>query len=384
LQSRSNLHIVQNVTRTGWIWDDRYLLHDGGPSASYLPAEGPVEADRHIDNPEIKRRTVTLLEYAGLLRQMIAIAPRLAEEEEILRFHEPAYLQRVIELSEGEGGETGEGARIESGGYELARLAVGGAIVGVDAVLDGEVDNAYAILRPSGHHAERHQGRGFCIFANSALAALHAVRARGLARVAILDWDVHHGNGTQQALYSDPSVLTISLHEDGNFPADQGFAKERGEGAGEGFNINVPIPPGSGSGAYDLAFESIVLPALRAYRPQLLIVAAGYDPSGIDPLGHMLLTSESFRWMTERAMEIAAECCDGKLLAIHEGGYSEAYVPFCGLAVVEALTGVRTGVDDPFLEYLGAFPTAALADHQAAALERARGFVDLDRLGAAA
>src|SRR6201999_384696 len=192
------------------------------------------------------------------------------------------------------------------------------------------------------------------------LAALHAVQVRGLERVAILDWDVHHGNGTQQAFYSGPSVLTIPLHEEGNFPADQGFAEERGRGAGEGFNLNVPIPPGSGPGAYELAFESIALPALRAYRPRLLIVATGYDPSAIDPLGHMLLTSESFRWMTERAMEVAAECCDGKLLAIHEGGYSEAYVPFCALAVVETLTGIRTAVDDPFLEYLGAFPTDAL------------------------
>ncbi|HEX3362107.1 MAG TPA: class II histone deacetylase [Solirubrobacterales bacterium] len=368
---------------TGWIWDDRYLLHDGGPSASYLPAEGPVEADRHVENPEIKRRTVTLLEYAGLLQRLIPIAPRLAEEEEILRFHDPAYLRRVVELSEGEGGETGEGARMEAGGYELARLAVGGGIVGVDAIVDGEVDNAYAILRPGGHHAERHQGRGFCIFANSALAALHAVQVRGLERVAILDWDVHHGNGTQQAFYSDPSVLTISVHEEGNFPSDQGFAEETGEDAGEGLNVNVPIPPGSGSGAYELAFESIVLPALRAYRPQLLILAAGYDASGIDPLGHMLLTSETFRWMTERVMEVADECCDGKLLTIHEGGYSEAYVPFCALAVVEALTGIRTGVDDPFLDYLGAFPTDALAAHQAAALERVRDFVDFDRLSAA-
>lgn len=372
------------MTKTGWIWDDRYLLHDGGPSASYLPAEGPLEADRHIENPETKRRTKALLEYAGLLEQLIPIAPRMAEEAEVLRFHEPAYVELVKELSAGEGGETGEGARMEAGGYELALLAVGGVLAGLDAILDGTVDNAYIIPRPGGHHAERHQGRGFCILANGALGALHALEARGLERVAILDWDVHHGNGTQQALYSNPSALTISLHEEGNFPADQGFADERGEGAGEGFNVNVPIPPGSGSGAYELAFESIVMPALRAYRPQLLIVSSGYDPSGIDPLGHMLLTSETFSWMTERAKEIAAECCDGRLLMIHEGGYSEAYVPFCGLAAVEALSGRRTEVEDPFLGYLGAFPTAALADHQAAALERARGLVDFELLGRAA
>ncbi|MBS1894619.1 MAG: class II histone deacetylase [Actinobacteria bacterium] len=371
------------MVSTGWIWDDRYLLHDGGPSASYLPAEGPLEVDRHVENPEIKRRTVSLLEYAGLLSRLVPVTPRLATEAEILRFHDTAYLRRVIELSETEGGDTGEGARMEAGGYELARLAVGGGIVAVDSILDGLVENAYAILRPGGHHAERHQGRGFCVFANSALAAMHAVRVRGLDRVAILDWDVHHGNGTQQALYGDRAVLTISVHEEGNFPADQGFAEERGEGEGEGFNINVPIPPGSGSGAYELAFESIVLPALRAYHPELLIVAAGYDPSAIDPLGHMLLSSGSFRWMAERAMEVATECCDGRLLVIHEGGYSEAYVPFCALAVVETLTSIRTEVEDPFLHYLGAFPTDALADHQAKALARCRQFVDFDRLAAA-
>jgi acetoin utilization deacetylase AcuC-like enzyme len=167
--------------------------------------------------------------------------------------------------------------------------------------------------------------------------------------VAVIDWDVHHGNGTESAFYDDPSVLTISLHQDDWWPRGRGGLSDTGEGPGTGTNLNVPLPAGSGAGAYRAAFEDVVAPALAAFRPQLILVACGFDASVLDPLGRMMLTSEAFRELTSMVKAAAAELCDGRLVLIHEGGYSAAYVPFCGLAVLEELAGVRSGVEDPYL-----------------------------------
>jgi len=222
----------------------------------------------------------------------------------------------------------------------------GGVIEAVDAVLGGRVENAYALVRPPGHHAERDRGRGFCIFGNIALAAKHALAARAVPRIAVVDWDVHHGNGTQDAFYDDPRVLTISIHQDRNYPFDSGFLAERGEGAGKGANINVPLPPGSGHGAYLATIEQVVVPALRAQEPSLVFVGCGFDASVADPLGRQMCTSETYREMTRVVKGLAAELSDGRLVMVHEGGYSTAYVPPCGLAVVEELSGHRTEYQD--------------------------------------
>ncbi len=216
-------------------------------------------------------------------------------------------------------------------------------------MLDGTVDNVYALTRPPGHHAEPDLGRGFCIFANAAIGAEHAREARGLDRVAVVDWDVHHGNGTQKIFWEDPSVLTISSHQDNNYPPDSGHVHEVGAGAGEGYNLNIPLPPGSGVGAYVAAYERVVAPALRAFKPELIIVASGLDASAMDPLARMMMHSDGYRQLTRLLMDVAEDVCDGRLVVEHEGGYSSAYVPFCGLAVVEELAGVRSAIDDPFL-----------------------------------
>ena len=239
-----------------------------------------------------------------------------------------------------------------SGSYEIALLAAGGAIVAVDAVLDEEVENVYALVRPPGHHALPDTGIGFCLFGNVAIAVLHARHLRGLDRVAVVDWDVHHGNGTEAAFYDDPSVLTISIHQDSCFPPGSGPVERTGEGRGDGFNVNVPLPPGSGDGAYHAAFERVVLPALHSFRPELVVVASGFDANGMDPLGRMLLHSGSYRWMTRQLLDAAHETADGRLVLCHEGGYSTAVVPFCGLAVLEELSGITTDVSDPFLQIL--------------------------------
>jgi len=231
-------------------------------------------------------------------------------------------------------------------------------------------------VRPPGHHAERDAGKGFCLFGNTALAALHAREARGVERVAIVDWDVHHGNGTQQAFWEDPSVLAISIHQDRKFPAGSGGREENGAGAGAGTTINVPLPAGCGDGAYAAVFERIVVPALERFRPDLILVACGLDANVLDPLARMSCTSNAYRAMTQSVLDVADACCDGRLAVIHEGGYSPEYVPYCGLAVVETLFGERSEAEDSFQEFLSALPDHALTPWQDDAIRAAEPLVE--------
>ena len=337
---------------TGLVWHERYMWHDTGAAAGPLSAGGWIEPETHVENPATKRRLKNLLDASGLTDQLVRLEPRAATLEEICRFHTAEYVDRVKRLAEAGGGGAGILAPVGRGSYEIALLAAGGAIVAVDAVLDGRVENAYALVRPPGHHALFDTGMGFCLFGNVAIAVLHAREVRGLDRVAVVDWDVHHGNGTEAAFYDNPSVLTISIHQDSCFPPRSGSVDRVGEGAGQGFNINVPLPPGAGDGAYQATFERIVLPALLSFRPDLLVVASGFDANGMDPLGRMLLHSGSYRALTKQLLDVAAQTCEGRLVMCHEGGYSTAVVPFCGLAVLEELSHSTTVVIDPFLEIL--------------------------------
>jgi acetoin utilization deacetylase AcuC-like enzyme len=211
---------------------------------------------------------------------------------------------------------------------------------------------------------------GFCVFGNVAVAVRHAQAARGLGRVAVVDWDVHHGNGTQAMFEDDASVLAISLHEDGRYPERSGSLEENGVGAGAGATLNVPLPSGSGRGAYVAAVERVVVPALDRFRPELVVVACGFDAGGLDPLGRMLLSAGAFGELTRLLLDAAARLCAGRLVCSHEGGYSAGHVPFCGLAVLEALTGESAGIDDPFA-YLEALPGQELQPHQEAMVEAA-------------
>ena len=235
---------------------------------------------------------------------------------------------------------------------QVALTAIGGAIAAVDDVMTGKADNAFVAGRPPGHHAEKSKAMGFCLFNTVAIAARHVQKTYGVERVAIVDWDVHHGNGTQTIYYERDDVLTLSIHQQRAYPRGYTGEHDTGSGAGAGLNVNIPLPPGSGHEAYLHAMQRIVLPALERYRPQLIIVACGYDASGVDPLGRMLLHSDSYRELTRLTREAAERLCDGKLVLVHEGGYAEAYVPFCGLAAIEALSGLRTEVQDPLLAML--------------------------------
>lgn len=214
-------------------------------------------------------------------------------------------------------------------------------------------------------------GRGFCIFGNVAIAVMHAQAVHGVGRVATVDWDVHHGNGTQKAFYDNPEVLTISIHQDNFYPADSGGIEENGDGPGLGYNLNIPMPPGSGVGAYIAAFEKVIAPALRRFRPELIVVPSGFDAGGNDPLGRMMLHSGCYRRMTRILMEVADEVCGGRLVLSHEGGYSPSYVPYCGLAVMEELSGISSGVEDPWLTMMERWGYQDLQSHQEAAIDRA-------------
>ncbi|BCA29983.1 class II histone deacetylase [Metapseudomonas otitidis] len=342
--------------RTAFLSDEHCFWHSAGMRALTLPVGGwvqPPAAAGFAESPETKRRLKNLVEVSGLAEhlQMGSAAP--ATEADLLRIHPAHYLERFRQLSDAGGGELGPEAPVGPGSYGIALRSAGLAIEAVDRVLRGEADNAYALSRPPGHHCLADQAMGFCLLANIPIA-IEAARARhGIERVAVVDWDVHHGNGTQSIYEARSDVLTLSLHQENCFPPGYGGVEDRGIGDGLGFNLNIPLPAGSGHDAYLHAMRRIVVPALTSFRPQLIVVACGYDANAVDPLARMQLHSDSFRQMTALLLEAADQLCDGRLVLVHEGGYAEAYVPFCGLAAIETLAGVRTAVEDPLLEFIG-------------------------------
>jgi len=341
--------------RTGFFWDERCFWHAGGDYAATLPLGGlvqPLAAGGLPESPETKRRLKNLMEVTGLSRELVQRSAEPASWEEMSRVHPGRYLRRFKDLSDQGGGEIGLRAPFARGGYEIAALSAGLAREALFAVLKGELRNAYALSRPPGHHCLPEFPNGFCLLANIAIA-IEAALAGGLCeRVAVVDWDVHHGNGTEAIFYDRAEVLTISIHQERNYPLDTGDAKDTGAGPGEGANMNIPLPPGAGHATYVEVMERLVLPALVQHRPDVIVVACGYDASALDPLGRMLATAETFREMTGIAMDAADELCAGRLVMVHEGGYAEAYVPFCGHAVVQTLAGSATSAPDPLAETL--------------------------------
>ena len=364
---------MSDPRRTGLVADERYFWHDAGSGAGFAEASPYAQPDHHPESPESKRRLLSLLDVSGLLGKLERIAPRAATRAELEYFHTPRYIDDVQRLSQGAGGAIGESATIGHGSYEIALLAAGGCIAAVDAVLAGSVRNAYALVRPPGHHAEADRGRGYCVFGNAVVAIRRAQRVHRVDRVAVVDWDVHHGNGTEAAFLEDPSVLTISVHQDRSYPVDSGQLEVTGSGRAAHTNLNVPLPAGSGHGAYVAAFERAVIPALLRFRPELIVIACGLDANVMDPLGRMMCTSETYREIAGLVLSAADATATGRVVATHEGGYSNAYVPFCGLAVIEALAGERSAASDPYLAELVQMAGHALLPHQAAVIDAAAG-----------
>lgn len=344
--------------QTAFITDDTFFdqvsLVDFGPW---------VEGGLVFESPESRQRLLNLVRLSGLMDRLVELTPSPASSEELALVHDRDYIARIQEMSDAEGGEAGEFAAFGPGTYPIAALAAGAVRDGLAWVLEQPTRHAYALVRPPGHHAERDRGRGYCIFTNTAVA-IRSLQAQGdLRRAAIVDIDVHHGNGTEQAFWSDPSVLAISLHQDRCYPDDSGFPSDTGAGAGAGTTINIPLLPGGGIGAYTDAMRRIVFPAIRAFSPEVIVIAVGYDAGGMDPLGRMFLSAQGYGTIVAGLCELADEVCEGRVMVAQEGGYSPIHVPFCGLRTVEALAGVDMGVPDPF-DWLDTDPAQALTDFQ--------------------
>jgi acetoin utilization deacetylase AcuC-like enzyme len=336
------------MPHTGFVYDSRFLEHDTGNAALTLAPNDLLEPDQHIESPVRIRRTVHLLEQSGLTAQLHALPCPTADIEDVAVYHLPEYIDDIAAFTRKGGGFVTHSTPLCPDSYEIALLAVGGGLEAVRAVVQGDVTSAYAMLRPPGHHALEAKAMGFCVFNNIAIAAKLARQRWGIDRVAIVDWDVHHGNGTQAAFYDDPSVLFISLHQDDLFPRHSGLVEETGSGDGTGMTVNIPLPAGTGDAGYRYAFERVVTPIIEQFAPQLLLVSAGQDANKYDPLGRMCVSAAGFRVMAQAMRDLADRVCDGRLVLFQEGGYSHVYLPFATLAIVEAVSGIRTGVDDPF------------------------------------
>lgn len=308
------------------IYDPAFLNHNPGPGHPERP-----------ERLEAIMASLTPLPEGAKLR-----APRgPATEEELCRVHDPAYVKAILGLR-GKSGALDEDTSISPGSIDAALLAAGTCVELVDEVLGGNVKSGFAIVRPPGHHAEANRAMGFCIFNNVAVAAAAAV-ARGLSRVLIVDWDVHHGNGTQNIFYKRRDVLFFSTHQSPFYPGT-GDLDERGEGEGEGYTINVPLRAGLHDADYMHAFREVLVPAAKAFRPELVLVSAGFDPHDGDPLAAMRMTSSGFGALCGVVRDIAEEWAGGRLILTLEGGYDLAAIARSARACVEVLGGAEPPV----------------------------------------
>jgi len=342
---------------TAFLFDERCLwFHSGKPSALAASIGGWVQplasASGGANSADCVRRLKALLDVSGLGTQLALRSASPVTWDEMLRVHERAYLDEFKRVSDSGGGEMGLQASFGAGGFELAALSAGLARDAVDLVMRGVFQRAYAACVPAGHHALHDQAMGGTLLANSAIAVEHAITVLGAKRVAVIDWDVHHGNGTQTLFYERDDVLTISLHQENCFPPGYSGVDERGRGKGLRYNLNIPLLPGSGHAQYLYALEQLVVPALLQFAPDLLVIGSGYDAGTFDVLGHMQLHAGSFREMTRMMVDTAERLGHGRVVMVHEGGYSEVHVPFCALAAIEALGGLVSKVRDPFMGFI--------------------------------
>jgi acetoin utilization deacetylase AcuC-like enzyme len=294
--------------KTGLVFDELYLKHDTGAG--------------HVERADRLRAIIKRLKDDRLMDQLVAIPATPASLEWITTIHTPEYVEQVRKMCAAGGGVLDGGdTHVSADSYAAALMAAGGVIQAVDAVMSGKVNNAFCAVRPPGHHALKDRAMGFCVFNNVAIATRYIQKKHGLARVLIVDWDVHAGNGTMAAFYDDPSVLQFDTHQSPFYPGT-GPESETGAGKAVGLKINVPLPAGSGDAVFKEAFEKKLVPAAMAFKPDFVLISAGFDAAEGDTLGGMKITPEGYAELTRIVKGIAEKCCQGRIVSVLEGGYN--------------------------------------------------------------
>jgi len=292
---------------TGIVKDWRFTEHNMGPY--------------HPESPQRIEAIYKMLEKEKIFSSYPIIEPRPAKEEEIEMIHTRSYVDMIKETSGQEKVYLDPDTSTSPRSYEIALLAAGGLLKAADMIMDGKIQNAFALVRPPGHHAEASEARGFCIFNNVAIATQHLIKKYGFKRILIVDWDIHHGNGTQHAFYSRSDVLYFSTHQFPHYPGT-GFWNEVGSGDGEGYTVNVPLSPGKADEDYLFIFQQILSPIAAAYKPEFILVSAGFDIFEGDPLGGMGVSAKGFGALAAELMTLAHETAQERLLLTLEGGYN--------------------------------------------------------------
>ena len=310
--------------KTGFAYHSDYLNHDTGPG--------------HPERPDRLHASLAALQQSDVWEQLLPVEPTPASVAQIAYAHNPAYSEHIRQHCEREIPLTYD-TTVCHESFEIALLSTGGVLRAADAVATGIVQNAFAMVRPPGHHATPGQSMGFCLFNNIAVAARYLQQEHGVGKVAIVDWDVHHGNGTQDIFYEDDSVFFFSIHQSPLYPGT-GSSRERGSGKAHGTTLNVPMPPGSGDDEYTRVFTDILIPALRDFSPEFLLISAGFDAHYLDPLAGTEITADGFATLTDLVLAFAEEVTSGRVVSALEGGYSLEGVSESVVAHVDRLTKV--------------------------------------------
>ncbi len=313
------------MAKTGIVKDKRYMNHQPSPY--------------HPESPKRLEVAYAMLEEPDMAGRFLEVPVRRAEEEELLLIHSPEYVDLVASTEGKDFTSLDPDTATSAGSYEAALLAAGGLCQSISMVISGELDNAFALVRPPGHHAEQGRAMGFCLFNNVAIGAKYAQKFHDLKRVLVADWDLHHGNGTQHSFEQDPSILYFSTHQYPYYPGTGAFGQV-GTGEGEGFTVNVPLSVNHGDGEYVGIFEKILKPIALEFNPELILVSAGFDIHEDDPLGGMLVTPDGFAGLIRSLMDMADACCGGRVVLTLEGGYDLEGLRNSVKAVLKELAGL--------------------------------------------
>lgn len=321
--------------RTAIIYSHKYLEHKTG--------------NKHPESPQRLTAIMRGIERSGLFRdkECMLVEPRSISPEDLLLIHIPEHVERIRSICNSGGGLIDDETPVSKESFNVAMLAAGGAIKAVQEVMDKEFDNAFAVVRPPGHHAGPNFSLGFCIFNNVALAAKYLNEKMGLRRVLIFDIDAHHGNGTQEIFYDENNVLFISIHEDPTEFPRTGFIGEVGVDEGLGYTVNIPLPYGTGDSAYLMALKTIVIPIISQYKPQFMLISAGFDGYYRDPVADLSLSAYLYPKIFHILLDLANKICNGRLVAVLEGGYNLGFLKKVAPACISKMVGAYFKLKDP-------------------------------------